>query len=142
MKSSNPYVTLLIVGLASLYYGIDIFIAGHSMFGGLCTLIGLALSFWALSQMGDQRSEHSQYRNRPKRPTHIPSVPDTGYTGEGHGATVMDEQVALEIRTLVQKGRIIDAIKIYRQVTGHGLRESKEYIDSIVQDLEQEAFSD
>lgn len=141
MKSTRPYAILLIIGLASLYYGIDSIWAGYTVFGGVCGFIGFALSFGALSQMGDQRSDHSKYRNCPKNPTHIPSMPDGEYTGEGHGTTIMNEQAMAEIRQLVEGHRIIDAIKVYRQVTGHGLRESKEYIDSVVRQIELEERS-
>lgn len=139
MKSTSPYVTLLIFGLASLYYGIDGFVAGQGTLAGIFITLGLVMSYFALSRMGDQRSDHSRYRNRPQNLVHIPSISDGEYTGENHGTTVMNEQAAVEIRELVQRGRIIDAIRVYRQVTGHSLVESKEYINSVLRELEQEA---
>ena len=44
--------------------------------------------------------------------------------------TVTDD-VRAELKDLILKGRKIEAIKRYRTVTGLGLKESKDYIDSL-----------
>ncbi len=40
-----------------------------------------------------------------------------------------------EIKNLVEEGKKIKAIKIYRQATGVGLKEAKEYIDLLSEKL-------
>jgi ribosomal protein L7/L12 len=42
-----------------------------------------------------------------------------------------DPGITQEIRDLVRMGRKIDAIKVYREETGVGLKEAKEAIDSL-----------
>ena len=145
MNFSNPYTVALVSGLATLYYGVDLFVEeGLTISSGTSLLLGLAGSFYALSNWGDERSQHTQYQNRPKNPTHIASIPrgdSHPQIGENHGTTVMNEEVTVEIRDLVESGRIMDALRVYRQITGHNLRESKDYINSVIQELEQEARS-
>jgi ribosomal protein L7/L12 len=41
------------------------------------------------------------------------------------------ENVDAELRSLIAEGKKIKAVKRYRIVTGFGLKESKEYIDSL-----------
>ncbi len=139
MQPMKPFAVLLILGLSFLYYGIDLFVQGSSIAALIFGVVGIVLAYLALSRMGDQRADHSRYRSRPKNPVHIPSIPDGEYTGENHGTTIMNEQAAVEIRELVQNGRIMDAIRVYRQVTGHGLVDSKEYINAVIRELEEEA---
>jgi ribosomal protein L7/L12 len=136
--SNNPHLTFILFGVWSLYYSINKYLeTGESLYF-LGIALGMAAGFFGLSKIGDEKTNHSQYRSRPKNPTHIGSIPDKEYTGEAHGTTVMDEQAVQTIRELVSSGRIIDAIKIYRRVTGHGLRESKDYIDQVVREIEEE----
>ena len=40
-----------------------------------------------------------------------------------------------ELLLLIAEGKKIEAIKRYRVVTGHGLKESKEYVDSLASDI-------
>jgi len=42
------------------------------------------------------------------------------------------ENLINELKSLVSEGKKIEAIKRYRKATGLGLKESKEYIDSLV----------
>jgi ribosomal protein L7/L12 len=43
----------------------------------------------------------------------------------------MDPGLTSEVMTLVREGRKIDAIRLYREITGVGLKEAKEVIDSL-----------
>lgn len=47
------------------------------------------------------------------------------------------EQVE-EISHALEKGNKIEAIKIYREATGQGLKESKDFIDALVPQLKQQ----
>ena len=42
------------------------------------------------------------------------------------------EEINEELKSLILEGKRIKAIKKYRMVTGLGLKESKEYIDSLI----------
>jgi ribosomal protein L7/L12 len=42
------------------------------------------------------------------------------------------EEINEELKSLIVEGKRIKAIKRYRMVTGLGLKESKEYIDSLI----------
>lgn len=44
---------------------------------------------------------------------------------------IPEDDVNEELKKLVNDGEYLDAVKKYRQATGTGLRESKEYIDYI-----------
>ncbi len=41
------------------------------------------------------------------------------------------ESIRAELESLISEGKKIEAIKKYRRVTGSGLKESKEYVDSL-----------
>jgi len=45
-----------------------------------------------------------------------------------------DEQIA-EISEALAEGRKIEAIKIYREATGEGLKDAKEFIDTLIPKL-------
>jgi ribosomal protein L7/L12 len=47
----------------------------------------------------------------------------------------VEENVVDEIRALVIAGKKIQAIKMYRAVTGYGLKEAKDYVDSLDKEL-------
>ncbi|WP_066072788.1 50S ribosomal protein L7/L12 [Neobacillus soli] len=42
------------------------------------------------------------------------------------------QEINEELKSLIVEGKRIKAIKRYRMVTGFGLKESKEYIDSLI----------
>ena len=42
------------------------------------------------------------------------------------------EEIEAELKSLIAEGKRIKAIKRYRIVTGHGLKESKDYIDALI----------
>lgn len=44
---------------------------------------------------------------------------------------VPDTDINDELKNLIAKGNTIEAVKIYRKFAGVGLKESKEYIDSL-----------
>ncbi|WP_315118891.1 ribosomal protein L7/L12 [uncultured Clostridium sp.] len=43
------------------------------------------------------------------------------------------ENIDIELKSLISQGKKIEAIKRYRIVTGVGLKEAKEYVDSLVE---------
>ncbi|MEH7413806.1 ribosomal protein L7/L12 [Neobacillus drentensis] len=45
------------------------------------------------------------------------------------------EDVTEELLSHIAEGKKIKAIKRYRMVTGHGLKESKEYVDSLTKEI-------
>lgn len=52
--------------------------------------------------------------------------------GAGRGPMAEAPYVG-EVRRLVQRGRMIQAVTLYRQYTGLGLKEAKEAVDRIAQ---------
>ncbi len=44
---------------------------------------------------------------------------------------IIIENIDDELKNLIKEGKKVKAIKRYREVTGFGLKESKEYIDSL-----------
>ena len=88
------------------------------------------MSFVALSRWGDQRVIHKRRQDPKMNATHIPSIPSIAM-GEGYNG-VLNQTQERQIRQLVAAGSIIEAIKLYRSATGHGLRESKDYIDALL----------
>ena len=51
---------------------------------------------------------------------------------------INDEKVLESLKDLVKKGRKISAIKKYRNITGKGLKESKEKIDNFYETLKSQ----
>lgn len=52
--------------------------------------------------------------------------------GPGGGGTgVPDDPRMAEVRSLALGGQKIEAIKVYREITGLGLKESKEAVDAL-----------
>ncbi len=45
----------------------------------------------------------------------------------------LDEDDRREIRDLLAKGRKINAIKLHRELTGSGLKESKEFVETLAE---------
>jgi hypothetical protein len=58
------------------------------------------------------------------------AMPMTGPAGSIPAATIPPELIAD-----IQSGKLIQAIKKYRQLTGLGLKESKDVIDAMARDL-------
>jgi mannitol-1-phosphate/altronate dehydrogenase len=52
--------------------------------------------------------------------------------------SISDEDAA-EIQSAIFAGRKIEAIKKYRELTGQGLKESKEFVEAVEKDLRQES---
>ncbi|NLL30092.1 MAG: DNA-binding protein [Clostridiales bacterium] len=46
-------------------------------------------------------------------------------------SNIDSKEIDKELKSLITKGKKIQAIKLYREVTGLGLKESKEYVDSL-----------
>jgi hypothetical protein len=62
---------------------------------------------------------------------------------EAMGRPVPDE-VAAQIRAAILAGRKIEAIKLYRQASGEGLKEAKEFVEAVQAELrrtEPESFT-
>lgn len=49
----------------------------------------------------------------------------------------LEESINEEIKELILNGEKVKAIKVYRQHTGFGLKESKEYIDSLSEEIKK-----
>lgn len=45
------------------------------------------------------------------------------------------EKIDQEIIELLKSGKTIKAVKRYRELTGQGLKESKDYVDSLVENI-------
>lgn len=56
-----------------------------------------------------------------------PSIFNSACVSVGVGASAMNA----EVNSLVNAGKKIDAIKLVRNMTGLGLREAKEYVESL-----------
>ena len=52
--------------------------------------------------------------------------------------SISDDDIA-EIQASIFAGRKIEAIKKYREATGEGLRESKEFVEAVERELRQES---
>jgi ribosomal protein L7/L12 len=60
------------------------------------------------------------------------------YTVNGWDVGVNDEMLLEAIKPSILEGRKIEAIKIYRRLTGTGLRESKAFVDDHMNDWRTE----
>jgi ribosomal protein L7/L12 len=61
------------------------------------------------------------------------------YTVRGWDVGVNDETLLAAIKPSILDGRKIEAIKIYRKLTGEGLRESKFFVDAHMNDWADES---
>jgi hypothetical protein len=61
------------------------------------------------------------------------------YTVRGWDVGVNDEMLLEAIKPSILEGRKIEAIKIYRKLTGEGLRESKAFVDAHMYDWADES---
>lgn len=43
------------------------------------------------------------------------------------------ENIDIELKSLISEGKRVEAVKRYRMVSGLGLKESKEYIDKLIE---------
>ncbi len=55
--------------------------------------------------------------------------------GAGHKVGLSQETLEFEVRHLVARGRKIEAIKKVRELTGMGLKEAKDFVDSVEPNL-------
>ncbi|MCY6355988.1 ribosomal protein L7/L12 [Clostridium sp. ZS2-4] len=81
---------------------------------GLISLMGIST---AISQL---RNDIARMNTTLDKIAKQLGVPDT-----------ITENIDNELKSLISEGKKIKAIKRYRMVTGLGLKESKEYIDSL-----------
>lgn len=51
---------------------------------------------------------------------------------EGCGAQLVPNPLEARVRAIVAQGRIIEAIKVYREATGAGLKESKDAVEALI----------
>lgn len=56
---------------------------------------------------------------------------------EPSGGSSPSSQVIAEMMRLLQSGQFIDAIKVYRQATKQGLKESKDFVDRLQEELKK-----
>lgn len=79
-------------------------------------IAGVGLSLWIVSSIIQIRSDITRININLNKIAAQVGVPDT----------IMDE-----LKSLILEGKKVEAIKKYRIATGLGLKESKEYIDSL-----------
>lgn len=83
------------------------------------TILGIAvagLSLWIVSSISQMRSDITRINIRLNKIAQQVGVPDT---------------ITDELKSLILEGKKVEAIKKYRIATGLGLKEAKEYIDSL-----------
>jgi cell division protein FtsL len=83
------------------------------------TILGIAvtgLSLWIVSSISQMRSDILRININLNKIAEQVGVPDT---------------ITNEIKSLILEGKKVEAIKKYRIATGLGLKEAKEYIDSL-----------
>lgn len=83
------------------------------------TVLGIAvagLSLWIISSISQMRSDITRININLNKIAEQVGVPDT---------------ITDELKSLILEGKKIEAIKKYRIATGLGLKEAKEYIDSL-----------
>jgi len=136
MDNKNGTSSLLITGAALLYYGIDTYLnlapGKDPWLAYLMVVGGMGLLFFTMAQMGDERASKTHYENRPKNPTHIKSINE----GEEF-SPVLEESELVKIQVALESGKVVEAIRLYRESTGHGLRESKAFIDRFLKELDR-----
>ncbi|QAT40920.1 ribosomal protein L7/L12 [Clostridium sp. JN-9] len=79
-------------------------------------LIAVELSLWIVSSISQMRSDITRININLDKIAKQVGVPDT---------------ITDELKSLILEGKKIEAIKKYRIATGLGLKEAKEYIDSL-----------
>jgi len=62
-------------------------------------------------------------------PPHVPGEPQDSVPGQPQ--TTIDPRLPPSFHIALQSGRTISAIKIYREVTGVGLKEAKDYVEAL-----------
>lgn len=83
------------------------------------TILGIAvagLSLWIISSISQMRSDITRMNINLNKIAQQVGVPDT---------------ITDELKSLILEGKKVEAIKKYRIATGLGLKEAKEYIDSL-----------
>ncbi|MBN1052847.1 50S ribosomal protein L7/L12 [Clostridium botulinum] len=80
-------------------------------------LAGAGLLMWIVGTINQMRSDISRININLNKIAKQIGVPNT---------------INDEIKNLILEGKKVEAIKKYRNATGLGLKESKEYIDSLI----------
>ncbi|MBN1068558.1 ribosomal protein L7/L12 [Clostridium sp. ZS1] len=80
-------------------------------------LAGAGLLMWIVGSINQMRSDVSRININLNKIAKQIGVPNT---------------INDEIKNLILEGKKVEAIKKYRNATGLGLKESKEYIDSLI----------
>ncbi|KFX54906.1 50S ribosomal protein L7/L12 [Clostridium botulinum] len=80
-------------------------------------LAGAGLLMWIVGSINQMRSDISRININLNKIAKQIGVPNT---------------INDEIKNLILEGKKVEAIKKYRNATGIGLKESKEYIDSLI----------
>jgi len=83
------------------------------------TIFGIAvagLSLWIVSSISQMRSDITRININLNKIAEQVGVPDT---------------ITDELKSLILEGKKVESIKKYRIATGLGLKEAKEYIDSL-----------
>ena len=136
MNSGSQLGTFIIIGCALLYHGsLALEIDGGYVVGWMWVLGGMVLAFIGFYSMGDERANHSQYQTRKRYPSHIKNI-DVGENTYQHMVTDTEQD---HIEKLLREEKVIEALGYFRKVTGHNLREAKDYIDKTLKDMDRRA---
>lgn len=89
-------------------------------------LILLAMIAWIVRSSG-RRDPLLGGSSPTLRPTSVPGPRDPLITT----SATLPPEIDLQVRALIEEGRTIEAIKLVRNTTRLGLRESKELVDAL-----------
>ena len=133
MKSSSPTAVLIIMGIGLLYQG-SVMLEGNSgdIAAWMSVAGGMGLAFMGFYLIGDERINNDKYRGRRSTPAHIQDI-EVGGSYQG----ILSETDQEQIEALLRQQKIIPAISLYRKVTGHGLREAKDYINHTLKEMDR-----
>ncbi|MEM8724013.1 MAG: ribosomal protein L7/L12 [Pseudomonadota bacterium] len=94
----------------------------------ICLLVGLLVGYLA----GIRRAESNRWkRPAPTNPIRADvSLPSSSQAQGLSSAESLPPEIMSEIRAQIIQGNKISAIKLVREATGMGLRESKDLVDS------------
>ncbi|WP_123054554.1 ribosomal protein L7/L12 [Clostridium sp. JN-1] len=82
----------------------------------ICVFVGAGLLLWIVSSISQIRSDIARINVNLSKIAKQVGVPDT---------------ITDELKSLILEGKKVEAIKKYRIATGLGLKEAKEYVDSL-----------
>lgn len=111
--------------------GFEAFLIAALVAIGVFGMIGFVYGLIALTKIkrleAQIRSMRSELRMAQGHPA-LPPVPQWPQAYRA-GTQELPAEAQYELRTLVDEGRTIEAIKRVRELTGLGLKEAKDYVD-------------